>query len=140
MGKNAILSIDRRSFLQATTVASLSAASVGSPLLAASQTAGGGENAGGTAPKPFTPGVTRKLAKYIVEAEHEEHTPGRPQRRRAHAAQLGSRSGGRIPPRTGRQRGGCAGSLFRSGAGRHFGTQRAFRHNECRLHQRRELQ
>src|ERR1700674_1538939 len=126
MGSNRMSSIDRRSFLQATTVASLSAASVGSPLLAASQTAGGGENAGGTAPTPFTPGVTRKLAKDIVEAEHEEHTPGRPQRRSAHAAQLGRRSRGRIPPRNGRQRGGCAGSLFRSGAGRHFGSKEPF--------------
>jgi 2-methylcitrate dehydratase PrpD len=63
-------SIGRRSFLQSAAAASLSAAGVASPATSAQTNAG--MNPAGTAPAPSGAGVTRVLAKYVVEAGYED--------------------------------------------------------------------
>jgi 2-methylcitrate dehydratase PrpD len=65
--------IDRRSFLRAATAASLAAAGVSTPLLTSAQST---QPAGAAAPPaPAAKGVTRTLARYVVNAKYEDLPP-----------------------------------------------------------------
>jgi len=71
-GIRAMFDLDRRSFLRAATAASFAAAGSYKPLLAAPQTG----NAGGSAQSlPPAKGVTRTLARYVVNAKYEDLPP-----------------------------------------------------------------
>jgi 2-methylcitrate dehydratase PrpD len=63
--------LDRRSFLRAATVASIAAAGGSTPMLAAPQTGGGG----GSQSLPPDKGITRTLARYVVNAKYEDLPP-----------------------------------------------------------------
>lgn len=64
--------VDRRSFLHTAAATSLSAAGAMSAFPAASQTSGVGAQEAGTAAAPSASGVTRTLARYVVEARYED--------------------------------------------------------------------
>ncbi len=64
---------DRRSFLRAATAASLAAAGSSTPLFAAAPQAG--NTGGSTQSPPSAKGVTRTLARYVVNGKYEDLPP-----------------------------------------------------------------